>query len=563
MKQNTDNNDIFNLLILLLEDDLDDAQRVRLIEWSQTDPDAVDKYHDFLRDYSIISNEIAGQVEYGASTDTQFDQALWSALAEDEKAAPTVEIETPIAEIHPVKVLKAEKPPRVINKFSLYSAIISMAAVVFLLVYIQVAPPPAASVAMISGSVHAEWSSNEHPTAIGDRLWDNEGPRWLHKGTVKIEFDYGAEVIIEGPAEFELESPDEMTLLSGRLFAAVPERATGFTVHTPNSTVIDLGTEFGIQVDYDGSTGVHMFKGKASLVPGAPGEKQVGLELLAGRAKAVTRNGQVQDIALKNQAFVRKINSEAGIVWRGEDLNLADIVGGGSGFGTGRQGYGVHLETGKLTVPRTIMFLHQPGPFGVRAANEFDFVDCVFVPDGGIGDVEISTTGVVFNDCPDTGGFSWGDPINGGLMYHGNSREPERHLEMLLDGVVYGTKERPAVYMHGNLGITFDLEAIRRAIPGVKMTHLTSLCGISQTVVDDPTYGDIPSVRPIADLWVLVDGESRFSSRGMMIATPPKEMNIPLTDKDRFLTFVVTDADGLNGFDWGIFAEPVIHLVER
>ncbi len=488
-----------------------------------------------------------------------FDMAL-NLLAQDEKNAPAVEIEISKPEKAPVKVLKIEKSPRVINKFSLYSAILYIAALVFVLVYVQIAPPPAASVAMISDSVGAEWANSDYPAAIGDRLWNNEGGRWLHKGTVKIEFDYGAEVIIESPANFELVSPDKMILHSGRLFASVPDRATGFTVHTPNSTVIDLGTEFGVKVDFDGRTDVHMFKGKASLVPGANGDKQSSLELLAGEAKAVTQSGQVQEIPLKNRDFVCGMNSKAGIIWRGEDMNLADIVGGGNGFGTGRQGYGVHLETGQVTPPRTIAYLKKLGVPGVIAADTLDFVDCVFVPDGGNGDVEISTTGILFSGCPDTGGYSWGDPLNGGVMRH-TGREA-RQLEIMLDGTVYGTKERTAIYMHGNLGITFDLEAIRRAIPEAEMTHFTALCGISQTVVDDPSFGFNQDDKPIADMWVLVDGQTKFSSFGMKIGSAPNKIHVPLTAIDRFLTLVVTDSDGDNGFDWGIFAEPVIHFME-
>ena len=117
MSSKSEDYQIYDLLIILLEGDLEDCQRDRLIEWSRNDPDAVDKYHDFLRAYSIISNEISSRVEYeyGESTDTQFDRALWADLAEAEKTAPAIEIEKPAPQKEPVKMLKIERPPRVIN----------------------------------------------------------------------------------------------------------------------------------------------------------------------------------------------------------------------------------------------------------------------------------------------------------------------------------------------------------------------------------------------------------------------------------------------------------------
>ena len=71
----------------------------------------------------------------------------------------------------------------------------------------------------------------------------------LAEGVVELEFSDGARVRIEGPAEFAARSGGLLLDLCGRLLAYVPKQARGFTVTTPTAEVIDLGTEFGLEVD--------------------------------------------------------------------------------------------------------------------------------------------------------------------------------------------------------------------------------------------------------------------------------------------------------------------------
>ena len=52
-------------------------------------------------------------------------------------------------------------------------------------------------------------------------------------GLAEIAFACGAKVILEGPAELEMQSEKSITLHAGRLTADVPEEVEGFTVYTP------------------------------------------------------------------------------------------------------------------------------------------------------------------------------------------------------------------------------------------------------------------------------------------------------------------------------------------
>jgi FecR protein len=84
----------------------------------------------------------------------------------------------------------------------------------------------------------------------------------LLSGSATITFRAGAVVKLEGPADFELLSASRGHLHRGRLSAAVPRRAVGFTVETPIATIVDLGTKFRVAVDRDGATQVNVDVGK-------------------------------------------------------------------------------------------------------------------------------------------------------------------------------------------------------------------------------------------------------------------------------------------------------------
>ncbi|MCE9557020.1 MAG: FecR domain-containing protein [Planctomycetes bacterium] len=92
----------------------------------------------------------------------------------------------------------------------------------------------------------AKWAGAS--TQAGDTL--NAGQQLLlHSGSAEITFNSQARVILEGPAELTIVDAAACRLAGGKLVARVPDPAKGFKVHTPDGTVTDLGTEFGVYVD--------------------------------------------------------------------------------------------------------------------------------------------------------------------------------------------------------------------------------------------------------------------------------------------------------------------------
>lgn len=95
-----------------------------------------------------------------------------------------------------------------------------------------------------------------------------QGPLRLLGGAAQIAFESGALVTLNGPAEIEVLGSRRLFLRSGRIVPFVPPSATGFTVVSPTGEVIDLGTEFSVNVDASGRTEVYVLQGEVDVAQG-------------------------------------------------------------------------------------------------------------------------------------------------------------------------------------------------------------------------------------------------------------------------------------------------------
>jgi hypothetical protein len=153
----------------------------------------------------------------------------------------------------------------------------------------QISDGSAESPAKIVAAIDSRWASPQQPLNDGDSL--NRGPVRLAGGRIEIRFDRGARMIVEGPANFEVRSSNSVFLSSGMIVAKVPPQAIGFSVETPTATVVDLGTEFGVEVGKSGATEVQVLAGKVELqlaisVP-KPSAREQPITLTAGEARTI------------------------------------------------------------------------------------------------------------------------------------------------------------------------------------------------------------------------------------------------------------------------------------
>jgi hypothetical protein len=417
----------------------------------------------------------------------------------------------------------------------------------------SVAPKPA-MVARILKSVGAEWGGGDFSTAVGTRLAASS--MQLKQGLMQIVFDRGAEVILQAPCYIRLDDTGRLTLFQGVLSAVVPERAKGFVVRTPTGVITDYGTEFGVIARQDGETETQVYLGrvKVETVPDMVSTHAPQF-LTEGQANAVNRSGEIHSIDFQSQQIVREMPEKAGLGIPGKRLDLADMVGGGNGYGTGTLETGINPKTGMIADP--VINMTRGDATAYTSVPVLPFVDGVFVPNGANRPVRVSGENHVFDDCPPTSGRFYSDIANGGRL---QTRGTPEYRTLTLDGTVYGTQEHPAIILHANAGITFDLEAIRAAHPGFKFTRFRSICGISQNA---PQLAK----KANASFWILVDGNERFGKTDVTTNQESMPVEVNLDRQERYLTLVVTDGDLQNDSngkqldisnDYGLFAEPVL-----
>ena len=218
-------------------------------------------------------------------------------------------------------------------------------------------------------------------------------------------------------------------------------------------------------------------------------------------------------------------------------LDLADIVGGGDGTGSGKKGGGINLETGK---PQDGAFARIAPKANTFVAVDGDFVDGVVLPngDGGV-EVPISTTGLKVRGIPKTSGEGWDAIRNGPINPQGTTK---------IGDVDFAAAGHSLLGLHANAAITFDLVPIRAALKTGAL-HFRASVG----------YGGRPENETNADARVFVDGEPAFTAERLGPRSGPLSVNVLLPEGARFLTLMSTDgSDGDIGFDQIFYGDPRI-----
>ena len=543
---------LLELLMKSYEGRISPDEKRAVNDFIKTCPEAAELYVEFF-------DTVSGLVDLSEMEITLPDDDsgldLWiNFLAQDEKFAPAIKVTDERHEKERIDKVIYTTPAHRISKRNLYAAVLSAAALLFLVLLVRFVPEHNLhEVVTLTDNMNAEWI-NASPEK-GARLLSDGTPRLLQKGLIELLFDTNARVVIEGPASFEILAEDRIGLEYGRVFASIPQEAIGFSIYTDGAKVVDLGTEFGLEVDSLGDTYLHMIKGKTRLIAG-DNSNPISLEISEGTAKKVSAGTQaLLDISCDKGHFARAFDTKNKIIWRQQpSLDLADIVRGGNGLGTGNsrvrlspvKGYTYGYHEGFVTIEDYL-----PIP-------EMPFIDGIFVPDGSRKQV-ISSRGDLFADCPDTSGI-----VDMDLLA---SPEPEifktelRSGTIFFNGVEYSSAGKPCIVMHANHGITFDLDAVRRQYSRT-ITRFTARVGIADLDEQCPCN---------ADFWVLVDGEVRYSLEQYKRKGILNDVSVTLTDTDRFLTLVSTDGgdpDNPEGdfyhraisCDWCTFTEPRLEL---
>jgi mono/diheme cytochrome c family protein len=229
----------------------------------------------------------------------------------------------------------------------------------------------------------------------------------------------------------------------------------------------------------------------------------------------------------------------------GREIDLADVVGGGTGFGTGRKGIGLDARTGKT----------QERPFGdlgnVKPGNfakvGHPFIDGVFVPANE--ESPITSTGLKATGLPENSGKAW-DMIRNGPV--------SSQFSTKLGAVDFNTAGHSMIGLHANAGITFDLAAIRGVV-SVQNTQ-SAADNVTTTTLEFTAvagYGGKPE-EPSAEFRVFLDGALQQHGRVGRSDAVPVQLSIP--SSAHWLTLISTDGGNGYGHDQISFGDPYIRM---
>lgn len=171
-------------------------------------------------------------------------------------------------------------------------------------------PSADAFMARIERSENLVWDEASRVRVRGDG-WLTPGLLRLESGLAVIAFNSGATVLVEGPADLSIEADNRMFLKTGRLTAEVPALASGFTVNTPRLNAVDIGTRFGVSVDSNGDSELHVMEGEVEV--SRTSGNAVGLRLregLAVRADSRTRT-ELTPVSYSGDHFKLRLGTPA------------------------------------------------------------------------------------------------------------------------------------------------------------------------------------------------------------------------------------------------------------
>jgi anti-sigma factor RsiW len=161
-------------------------------------------------------------------------------------------------------------------------------------------------VATLSQAADAQWGASTEAYHAGARIL--AGELELQKGIARLSYDGGIELIIEGPARLRLESESAATLLAGKIVFRADDASAPFTLTTPSSILVDLGTEYAVDVSAKQEE-VHVFSGEVQRVSKSAAPHAQPELLAAGEARRYddSSSGSGEPANLEPAKFVRQL----------------------------------------------------------------------------------------------------------------------------------------------------------------------------------------------------------------------------------------------------------------
>ncbi|MDR3636087.1 MAG: iron dicitrate transport regulator FecR [Isosphaeraceae bacterium] len=267
--ESPESDELLGLLSELVDGGLTSAQTDRLRELLRNDPGAQDLYLWFMRIHTQLHLD--------------YDSGSRPTDVPGESSMPLKPLSTPLLELAVGGTLgpgfeETDAAPSPIRNW-LSTAVVGWTVAVLLaigLVVVRWSPGPRKSAVVARAPKKVDAADGVGVVVRAENLrWETDDGRIpkegdiLPKGRLQvsagraiISMFSGVTVIVEGPADVDLLSVDRIACNRGKLRARVPEGAEGFVISGPGTAVVDLGTEFGINVKADGKSYGKVFQGE-------------------------------------------------------------------------------------------------------------------------------------------------------------------------------------------------------------------------------------------------------------------------------------------------------------
>lgn len=201
------------------------------------------------------------------------------------------------------------------------AAVLLVSAVVLWLKMLPQSPATFAEFRIAPGSAFTLTHTGDDDAPIGNMLIEGSRLR-LTRGTMEGLLGSGVRCVIEAPCDLSFLAEDRISIAEGVAWFGVPPEAIGFTVETPQLTVVDLGTEFGVVALAGGRHEVHVIKGSVEITSRQSGEaKQI---LRVGEARRVDARGKLREATFAADRFTTALPEVITIANPNFDLPVAD-----------------------------------------------------------------------------------------------------------------------------------------------------------------------------------------------------------------------------------------------
>ncbi len=419
---------------------------------------------------------------------------------------------------------------------------------------------------LTAASSDIKWTHDRAPSDFLMRFRPGE-ILGIETGIAQVEFCGGARLVLRSPASLQFTGGTSARLIHGQITGRA--EGSNFALVTPSATVVDIGTEFGVGVGPEG-TEVTVFEGELqvhSLLQN--GEGGLMRRVLEGTSMRIDAHGtpaELNDVDkyVYNRNWLHPTIPQE----KQSNVSLLDLVGGHDYYPHARIAGSIDPRSGYWGKPP---WMGTGKPKAIRGDTQFTstpwnrMIDGVFIPRANAREMQIDSDGHVVH-LPPNRGTTWG-PI-----WARRHTKIDRNKKIIADNHhdFWGGGTLESVHarllnsqdgllgLHANVGITFDLDAVRDVQNAELVEFRSILLNLGTTLEQNSAIG-----QATADLRIFVDGKLRYSRLDFNAEDGEVEVIMPLKANDRFLTLVATDADGNPSLDHVVFVDPVLQLLER